>query len=83
MPTLKYTTIPKESFLKILARYPSAAPEKLRDLDVLRYDTIPATLAQRAKDNDAHLTKEEVEKLVEWKLYAFSSPSIHHGNSKS
>ncbi|KAJ4294520.1 hypothetical protein N0V90_008211 [Kalmusia sp. IMI 367209] len=70
MSTLKYTTISKESFLNILARYPSAALEKLRDLDALRYDEIPATLAQRSKDNDAHLTKEEVEKLVEWKLPA-------------
>ncbi|KAL6170448.1 hypothetical protein ACJQWK_03427 [Exserohilum turcicum] len=42
-------------------------PEKLRDLDVQRYDGIAAAVANR-QDSAKHLTKAEVEKLVEWKL---------------
>ncbi|CAI6338660.1 unnamed protein product [Periconia digitata] len=73
MPTLKYTTVTKQSFETILLRYPLLVPEKLHDLDQLRYQSIPATAAKRkaAQHEDAeeaYLNKDEVEKLVEWKL---------------
>lgn len=73
MSSLKHTSIPKESFDDILSRYSATAPDKLQDLDTLRYETIPATLAERKKSGAAYLKKEEVEKLVEWKLCASSS----------
>ncbi|KAF2737299.1 hypothetical protein EJ04DRAFT_510404 [Polyplosphaeria fusca] len=68
MSTLTMTAITIEDFNEIVSRYASAVPEKLRELDTFRYDTVPTTLAQRAGSGDAHLQKHEVEKLVEWKL---------------
>ncbi|PVI07945.1 hypothetical protein DM02DRAFT_550171 [Periconia macrospinosa] len=73
MPTLRYKAITKRDFDTILSRYPSIVPDKLRQLDQLRYESIPATAAQRkaAQRDDGESTflrKEEVEKLVEWKL---------------
>ena len=70
--TLKYTAITKAAFDKILSRYSSTVPSNLHELDALRYDEIPATVNSRAK-KDAYLTKDEVLKLVEWKLYVFSN----------
>ncbi|KAF2013805.1 hypothetical protein BU24DRAFT_247619 [Aaosphaeria arxii CBS 175.79] len=74
MPNLVPSTISLIDFKVLLSRYPHAVPEELRDLDVQRYDTIPAQLAARkaAADNDdaatVSLNKEELVKLVEWKL---------------
>ncbi|OAG07470.1 uncharacterized protein CC84DRAFT_1089392 [Paraphaeosphaeria sporulosa] len=65
---LKYTQISRETFNAILSHYSSIVPEKLRELDVLRYETIPAAVISRAKEGGAELTKDEVVKLVEWKL---------------
>ena len=65
---LSYTEISKETFDEILSQYPSAVPDNLRELDAFRYDEIPATVAQRAETEKAYLKKEEVVKLVEWKL---------------
>lgn len=59
--------ITQTTFKDVLSRYKPAVPEKLHDLDALRYDTIPAAVAKRKVD-DRHLTKDKVEKLVEWKL---------------
>ncbi|KAF2441427.1 hypothetical protein P171DRAFT_434128 [Karstenula rhodostoma CBS 690.94] len=73
--SLKYTQISQETFNATLSRYPSTVPEKLRELDVLRYDTIPTTVASRAKEG-AYLAKDEVEKLVEWKLYVNPSSLV-------
>ncbi|KAH5165776.1 hypothetical protein HBI73_034400 [Parastagonospora nodorum] len=61
------TKITQTTFKDVLSRYKPAVPEKLHDLDALRYDTIPTAVAKRKAD-DRHLTKDEVEKLVEWKL---------------
>lgn len=66
--TLKYIGISKAAFEHILSLYPSTVPENLRELDALRYDTIPATVRSRSKKGK-YLTKDEVVKLVEWKLY--------------
>lgn len=59
-------TISLETFNDILSQYPASVPERLQELDTLRYDEIPVKVASR-KDA-AFLTKDEVEKLVEWKL---------------
>ncbi|KAJ4365230.1 hypothetical protein N0V83_008848 [Neocucurbitaria cava] len=59
-------TISLQSFNDILLRYPASVPGKLQDLDTLRYDAIPAKVSSR--QGVAFLTKDEVEKLVEWKL---------------
>ncbi|EUC43064.1 hypothetical protein COCMIDRAFT_101891 [Bipolaris oryzae ATCC 44560] len=67
MSSLHVNKINLTSFHKILACYPATAPEKLRDLDAQRYDVIPLAVASRNGSNK-HLTKPEVEKLVEWKL---------------
>jgi hypothetical protein len=66
MPSQHIKSITISKFKDVLSRYTPAVPEKLHDLDVLRYDTIPATVAKR--QDHPHLTKDEVEKLVEWKL---------------
>lgn len=75
MPSLKFDTIHQDTFNAILSRYPFLVPERLKELDTLRYDTIPSALAERrATHSDADqgsLTKQELEKLVEWKLYVF------------
>jgi hypothetical protein len=72
MPSLKFDTISLETFEATLSRYSSLVPEKLKELDTLRYDTIPAAFAERiaaqSGDDQVSLTKDEVEKLVEWKL---------------
>jgi hypothetical protein len=65
MPSHAITSITLPTFNTVLARYPTAVPDKLRALDTQRYVAIPAAVAARA---DAHLTKEEVVTLVEWKL---------------
>ncbi len=67
MPNLHINTIQLCTFKVVLARYPAQVPDKLKDLDELRYDTIPAKFAKR-RDTDPELTSAEVEKLVEWKL---------------
>ncbi|KAF1834994.1 hypothetical protein BDW02DRAFT_629995 [Decorospora gaudefroyi] len=67
MPRLHINTISLTTFKDVLSRYPTTVPEKLRDLDAQRYTTIPAAVAARPEDTK-HLTKNEVETLVEWKL---------------
>lgn len=60
------------SFNTLLSRYSSTVPDKLTALDTQRYETIPAALKHRKDEGggkDVHLQKEEVEQLVEWKLY--------------
>jgi hypothetical protein len=54
------------TFNSVLSRYTPAVPEALQELDALRYDTIPTAVAKRP--GKLHVTKGEVEKLVEWKL---------------
>lgn len=67
MSQLHIKNISLDEFNNVLSRYPSAVPDKLQELDTLRYDAIPAKVAER--QDTAYLTKDEVEKLVEWKLY--------------
>jgi hypothetical protein len=66
MPSHHINKITLKVFNSVLSRYTPAVPENLHDLDALRYDTIPAAVAKRP--GKLHVTKNEVEKLVEWKL---------------
>lgn len=68
MASLSAHTISRVDFNNILARYQDAVPAKLHDLDKLRFESIPEKVAQRKKEFDGFLEKEEVESLVEWKL---------------
>jgi hypothetical protein len=72
MPSFKLDTISLKTFDATLSRYSSLVPERLKELDTLRYDTIPAAFAEKiaaqSGDDQASLAKDEVEKLVEWKL---------------
>lgn len=67
---IDHITLP--AFTEYLSRYASLVPDKLDDLDALRYDSIPGLLANRKQNDDAFLKPWEVLKLVEWKLY------VHH-----
>jgi hypothetical protein len=63
------SNITADEFEKALSRYANYVPDKLKDLDELRFDTIPAELADRRESgNEVSLEKKEVQSLVEWKL---------------
>jgi hypothetical protein len=66
MPSHNIDTIPLATFRIILSRYANVVPDKLQELDRLRYDTIPEKVSTTS--DSPNLTKDEVEKLVEWKL---------------
>lgn len=71
MTPLRIEKITLPTFNAALSRYPNTAPTNLKDLDDLRYTSIPTKLAQSSEKS---LQKSDVEKLVEWKLYV--SPSL-------
>ena len=73
MASFSAHTVSRVNFNDILARYQDAVPAKLHDLDKLRFESIPEKVAQRKEGFDAFLEKEEVESLVEWKLYVVSN----------
>jgi hypothetical protein len=75
-------SISHATFKKVLKRYPSTVPDKLRELDTLRYETIPGAVANRAAEEKggAYLKAEEVEKLVEWKLYVCPYIILSHSH---
>jgi len=60
-----------EEVRQSVKEYPDYAPESLKDLDPFRYDNLPKTLRKRREDNKSaiSLTRDEVVKLVEWKLF--------------
>ncbi|KAF2153030.1 hypothetical protein K461DRAFT_212473, partial [Myriangium duriaei CBS 260.36] len=60
--------ISNADFQSILDRYEPGVPDKLKSLDQKRLHDVPALLSERRKTNDAHLTKDEVLTLVDWKL---------------
>ncbi|KAF9693879.1 hypothetical protein EKO04_008294 [Ascochyta lentis] len=66
MPSHHIDKISLAQFKAVLARYPDVAPPGLSELDSFRYDALPARLAEMG--GNASLQKEEVVKLVEWKL---------------
>ncbi|KAL1797502.1 hypothetical protein ACET3X_004108 [Alternaria dauci] len=67
MSPLHIKRITLNTFKDVLSRYPAMVPDKLRDLDAQRYDIIPAAVAAM-NESEKHLTKDQVEKIVEWKL---------------
>ena len=52
-----------------LLSYDSHIPPDIRRLDSLRLNDTPEALAQRKKNGEAFLEKEEVTSLVQWKLW--------------
>ncbi|GAB7355017.1 hypothetical protein MBLNU459_g5621t2 [Dothideomycetes sp. NU459] len=56
-----------EDFEVLLALYKTEVPAKLDDLEAERLHEIPTRLSKR-KASDAHLTKPELQTLMEWKL---------------
>lgn len=75
-------TVSLSTFNETLSRYPAAVPDKLRNLDEERYDTIPTAIAHsKQEDSDVYLLKPQVETLVEWKLCVYSFPSPHDGKA--
>ena len=51
-----------------LLSYNSHVPPDIRRLELLRLKDTPEALAQRKKNGEAFLEKEEVTSLVQWKL---------------
>jgi hypothetical protein len=70
MASLTPSNITPEAFNEVLSRYPAAVPKKLRDLDTLRFSTLPARVVERRAEHhgNAWLELGEVISLVEWKL---------------
>jgi hypothetical protein len=70
---LKTSSIALETFKDLLTKYPEHIPAKLDTLEKFRMQELPSTLQQRITSKkhkgDIHLTKDELVKLVEWKLY--------------
>jgi hypothetical protein len=70
---LKTSSIRLETFNDILTKYPEQIPAKLDTLEKFRMQELPSALQQRITSKkhkgDIHLTKDELVRLVEWKLY--------------
>jgi hypothetical protein len=68
-PSMKANHIDLESFKSALERYPNHVPEKLGLLEDYRMKELPIALKTRIEaGKDVYLAKEELTKLVEWKL---------------
>ena len=79
--SLSVTDITKATFDEVLTRYPSLIKssskrrskdglDTLAQLDDYRLVTVPAQLEERRKAGaEDYLEKEEVERLIKWKLY--------------
>lgn len=65
---LTFDRISQDDFDDILSRYPETVPSKLAELEHQRLSVIPARLSERKTKGKAHLTKDEVATLVDWKL---------------
>ena len=68
-PTDSADVITYSDLNKHLLSYESHVPPNLQDLESFRLKEIPVTLMRRSLDGGAFLEKEEVTKLVEWKLW--------------
>ena len=67
--SLKAGRIDLATFMSYLEKYPEHVPEKLGELEEFRMHKLPATLQQRKQESkDICVTKDELVKLVEWKL---------------
>ena len=61
-----------DDFNGLLVKYKDVVPDKLEELEKQRLEIIPKALAERT---DAHLTKTEVQTLLDWKLYVWNDPN--------
>jgi hypothetical protein len=67
---LNFNNIIPDEFAACLKRYDDLVPDTLRELDEFRFITVPAQLKKRRDaKGGVWLAKDEVQKLVEWKLY--------------
>ncbi|TLD35502.1 hypothetical protein E2P81_ATG01805 [Venturia nashicola] len=67
--SLSFMKIRPEEFATYLDRYNDIVPDNLRELDEYRFVTVPNLLQKRrGEKGGAWLEREEVQKLVEWKL---------------
>jgi hypothetical protein len=71
MKSFNPSTIDKQLFNDTLARYDGHIPEKLTELEKFRMEELPSILKERgSQSKDGNwMEKEELIKLVEWKLY--------------
>lgn len=60
-----------EGLNALLAEYPSVVPAKLADLEEQRLTIVPSALARRREEGKSCLVKDELIKLVEWKLFVY------------
>ena len=69
---MKLTDIPSQisadTIRAHLCSYDSLVPDKIREVEEIRLNTIPETLVQRKKDGKLLFEKTELTSLVEWKL---------------
>ncbi|KAL9591745.1 MAG: hypothetical protein Q9179_007413 [Wetmoreana sp. 5 TL-2023] len=76
-PDLYPDRISYDEFDKYLALCYAHTPEKIQDLDRLRYTDIPELVTKRKQDGEAFLEKTEVQSLVDWKLrYGTYRPNL-------
>jgi hypothetical protein len=70
-PSLLASAIDKVEFTSTLERYDAHVPEKLKDLETFRLKDLPEILKSRREKNKGStwMEKDELVKLVEWKLY--------------
>jgi hypothetical protein len=67
--SLAADSISPADFDAVLARYESHVPEKLKELEELRFVIIPDTLkSKREKGSHCWLLKKELQQLMDWKL---------------
>lgn len=73
--TVDNITFPE--FTHILQQYKDYIPAKLKELDELRFVTIPEAVQSRKvkSKGDLFLTKSELESLMQWKLYVTRTES--------
>jgi hypothetical protein len=61
-------SIDRETFDSYLSRYDQFVPAKLQQLERFRVVELPATLQDRKDTGRTWVEKEELVRLVEWKL---------------
>lgn len=65
---MDFKRIEFDNVIDCVDRYPTIVPGELKDLEGYRLSDVPSLLAARHADSDAHLSKAELVRLIEWKL---------------
>lgn len=61
--------IDQATFTSTLSRYPDVLPTELKTLTTFRSEELPGIIEKRKSSKEgAYVTKDELVKLVEWKL---------------